>query len=228
MLLKNEPTKERELPPEGTHAARCFMIADLGSQTTLYMGAEKTQRKIVIGWELPGALMEDGRPFVITEKFTASLYEKAKLRQVLKSWRGKDFTPEEEAGFDPVTFLAQPCFLGVVHGTSDKTGKTYANITSVLNVPPGIQVPSLVNGPYYFSLDDYNQSAFDALPEWVRKAIMESPEYKAVQEGTPVGESYGARISENTTPTKTHGGGVQSGATEFDVDALLTEDDIPF
>lgn len=179
MLLTANSSKEFEKTPEGTHIARCFLIADLGTQEGSYEGKPTFNRKIIFCWETPTKLMEDGRPFSVSKEFTASIGDKAKLKTVLESWKGSPFTPEEKYGFSPAYFLSRPCFINVQHKTSMK-GKTYADITSVMQMPEGISAPSIVNAPVYFSLDEYDQASFELLPEWIQKKVKESPEYQAI------------------------------------------------
>lgn len=183
MLLTANSEKEFERIPAGTHIARCYLIADLGTQETTFQGEIKQQRKIVFAFETPGKLMESGKPFAISETFTASIGSKAKLRNVLENWKGSPFTPQEEAGFNPEYFLNRPCFISVVHETSQKTGKTYANIGAVMQIPEGVSAPTGINAPVYFMLDEYTDESFSYLPEWIQNKVKLSPEYQAIIAG---------------------------------------------
>lgn len=93
--------------PAGSHLARCYRIIDLGSQTTEWKGKPKTSRKVMFTWELHGEdgegkplLTDDGKPLMVSKRYTFSLSEKATLRAHLVGWRGRDFTLDELAGFD--------------------------------------------------------------------------------------------------------------------------------
>lgn len=210
MLLKAGNDQEFEKAPIGTHIARCYLIADLGTQEIQTRGGTKRLRKIRFVWELPTKLMEDGRPFSVGETYTASLYSQSTLRPILEAWRGAPFTPEEEEnGFDPGYFLMRPCFLNVTHGKSEKTGKVYANVTTVMQLPDGIDAPPVVNPPVYFSLDSFSQQDFDLLPEWIQETIKKSPEYQAL-------------MSPDSLPKKEGVPGVDYPTTEEDFS------DIPF
>jgi hypothetical protein len=71
----------------------------------------------------------------IGSKFTLSLHEKASLRKILQSWRGKAFTPEELKKFDVTTILGKPCLITVTHEPKDGGG-VYANVGAVRSFRP--------------------------------------------------------------------------------------------
>lgn len=126
------------LPSEGTVQAVCAGVWDIGLQKSVYNGQEKVQHKVVIAWELnqliesPGSEF-DGKPYMLSKTYTLSLFENARLRHDLESWRGKPFTEAEiNDGFDVEKLYGVNCLVGVAHVT--KNDKTFANITSIL--PP--------------------------------------------------------------------------------------------
>ena len=69
--------------PQGTHAAVCYLVADIGLQPTSY----GPKHKVVIGFEIPDQIIEykdkDGntvkKPMIINNFYTASLSSKAIL-----------------------------------------------------------------------------------------------------------------------------------------------------
>lgn len=170
-----------ELAPEDTHIARCYRIVDLGTQHNAHFN--KDSHKVLISWELPEALMEDGRPFSITNFYTVSLHEKATLRKHLEAWRGRAFTEDELNGFHLSKVLGAACYLGVVHKTSGDN--VYANVSTITKLPKGIVCPEAVNPPFIFDLDSFDQLVFNDLSEKLQAMIMESPEYKGRGEELP-------------------------------------------
>jgi hypothetical protein len=167
--------------PAGAHVARCYRIVDLGTQETTFKGDTKLSHQIMISWELPGSPMDDGKPFTISQRFTASLSEKAKLRAVLESWRGRKFTPTELAGFDLQNILGKPCMINIVH--VDKADRTYANIASVMQVPGGMVVPPQVNDSVFFSLESFDADVFSSLSDSTQETIKKAPEYMDAVKG---------------------------------------------
>lgn len=157
--------------PVGTHVARCYQVIDLGHQKIVWQGKEKWQPKVMFSWELCNELMEDGRPFSVSNRYTLSLAEQSVLRPSLESWRGKPFTDEELSGFDVKNVLGAYCMLGVVHNSSD--GKTYANVSAILPLPKGMARPAPVNENLYFNIDDGDVSK---LPDWLQNVVKKSRE----------------------------------------------------
>lgn len=168
-----------ETCPPGTFQARCYMIADLGTQVINWQGTQKMQRKVVIAWELEEK-MNDGRPFAISKQYTLSLSEKAQLRKDLDAWRGRPFTGDELEGFDLFNVLDAQCFLNIIH--EEKNGKTYTNISSVMALPKRTTPLEAVNPVVAFSLEpeDYLDVTLDSLPKWIQEKIKQSPEYQAI------------------------------------------------
>lgn len=177
MLLPKPNEKEFETCPSGTFAGRCYRFVDLGTQPKEYMGATTLKRMVGISWELPDELMKDGRPFSIYQRYVWSMSEKSTLRKHLESWRGQKFVDTDfgEGGFDTKKLIGAPCMIGVTH--SVKGDKTYANISSISRPLKGLEVPPMVNEQLYFSLEDFEQSAFEKLSQGLRETIMRSPEY---------------------------------------------------
>jgi len=171
-----------ELVPAGNHLGVCWQVIDIGTQETTYNDEVKHARKVIIGWELPEETMADGRPFVVSRKYTFSVHEKATFRKHLESWRGKKFTDEDfgDDGFDIRLLIGKACFVNVVHNQVGE--RTYANIESIAQLPKGMQAPKLVNNALYFSLEpsEFQPTVFASLPEWLQEQIQKAPEWKHV------------------------------------------------
>ena len=103
--------------PAGMHSAVCCDVVDHGKVETSFGLKHKVSLVFLIAEN-----MENGKPYSVHRKYTASLNEKAALFKDLTSWRGKPFAP--------------PCMLNLIHETTD--GKTYANIASISPVPKGM------------------------------------------------------------------------------------------
>lgn len=172
-----------KLVPQGTHIAVCFLVADIGMQATNF----GPKHKIIIGWELPQETIEvDGveKPMIIYQNYTASLSEKANLRQDLESWRGRAFSPQELAGFDLFNILGQPCMVSVIHNESGQ--KTYANVQTVTSLPKGMEKPKATRTLKYAE-DDTDQ--WESLPEWIQKKINAKTEPQQKQ-AVAVGQDF--------------------------------------
>ena len=162
------------LPDENTYVAICCHVIDMG---TIY---DKTWKKwgpkVLLGWELCNTVNPhpdfDGKPFVVQNRYTVSLGLKSNLRPMLVAWRGKEFTPEEEEGFQLRKVLGAPCMLSIVHSED----KQYANVKGVMAMPAGSPKPTLVNNTILFDLDKPDEEVFSNFSEKFQKTINGSKE----------------------------------------------------
>jgi hypothetical protein len=118
-----------EPAPEGLFAAVCVDVCDLGLLPTRW--GERHKVKIV--WELSPE-MADGRRYIISKRYTASLHEKSNLYKDLVSWRGRPFSKDQLAGFDLETVLGAGCQVLVQHAERD--GSCFANVVAVMKQSP--------------------------------------------------------------------------------------------
>ena len=183
LILTNTQT-QYEKPEPGTYNARCVNIIDLGTQETTYNGETKMAHQVMLRWELLDEKTSDGKPQLIGSRYTMSMHEKATLRKVLESWRGRAFTKEEEDGFDLANVLGKDCLINIVH--NETNGKTYANVATVSAPMKGVSLASInTETPYvYLSLKDAEQPEFKetlfSLPDWIIEIIKKSLQWKDV------------------------------------------------
>src|SRR3990172_2414537 len=113
--------------PEGMHAAVCCDVSDLGVVETQW----GNKRMVKLRWQTE-ATMEDGKPFLIQKRYTASLHPKSALRQDLESWRGQRMSEDESSMFDLEKLIRVNCTIQVLHHRKDDL--VYANVKTI--VPP--------------------------------------------------------------------------------------------
>lgn len=170
------------LCPEGTHISRCYLLVDLGTQTTNYLGEEKVIRQVMLTFELPEEMRvfneEKGpQPCVIsTRALTLSMGAKANLRKMIELWRGKSLTNDEAKEFDLAALVGQPSLLTIEHETTS-ADKTYANIVSATRPPKSMVCPDQINPSVVYMIDDRDGGDFKKLPEWIKKKVMASKEW---------------------------------------------------
>jgi len=176
----------RELIPTGNYIARCYKMIHIGTVEEVILGDKKILNKVRIGWELPTELRvfneEKGeQPLVIDKEFTLSLYEKSALRGVLKSWRGKDFTEEEAKCFDITKLLGVQCMINIIHKPSKRdASKIYEEIAGITAVPKGITVPAQINSTFCLDYDNFDESKFNSLPDFIKQKMQTSMEYSVL------------------------------------------------
>jgi hypothetical protein len=190
MILEDTGSNFKPVPA-GMHLARCFRIIDMGTQESTFDGVTDYKRKLKFVWEVHGE-DEDGKPlktdknepFMITKDYTNTWGEKGTLRKDLQSWRGREFTNEEQRRFDIKNVLDKWCMINVTHKAGKSAGKVYANVTAITPVPSQIKtigLPAAFNKAEIFTLSEPDMKIFDTFSDWLKKQIMSSPEWKSVQ-----------------------------------------------
>jgi hypothetical protein len=120
--------------PEGLHRAVCVDVVDLG----MVDGQFGRKHKVMLSWQIEET-MDNGKPFLVSKRYTLSLHKKSALRPDLESWRGKPFSEVEAEGFDLEKLLGANAQLNIVHNKVDDA--TFANISAV--VPAAKGAPAL-------------------------------------------------------------------------------------
>jgi hypothetical protein len=178
-LIAKEKSESTFTPiPEGTYAAVCNLLVDLGVH---YNPAfDNRSERVMIGWIVPDETYtdKDGKtvPRTLTQEYSNSLSKKSNLRPMLASWRGKDFTPEELKGFSLRNVVGAPCLLNVIHKQT-KTGKTFAAVSGVMRLPRTMNAPKLEGDPILFDFDSDPLDQLAMLPEWIANKVKESETY---------------------------------------------------
>lgn len=187
MITATTNSAPKELIPAGNYIARCYQMIQIGHVKEIILGEVKTLNKVRIGWELPTETKvfnnEKGeQPFVISEEYTLSMHEKANLRKMLASWRGKDFSIEESASFDITKLLGVPCMVNIIHkpAKSDPS-RMYQKIGSVSPLAKGVTCPVQSNPTSVLQFDDFDYAFFESLPDFIKDKIKGSEEYIKMQ-----------------------------------------------
>lgn len=142
-MTDRPPVIARELPDAkfepvhaGEHLAVLADVISLPAQQTPF--GIKDQVKFVFEVEVENQVT--GKRFQVRATFTNSLHKRAKLRDVLKTWRGRDFTGEELKGFDLSKLVGVTCRIITSEHVS-KEERPYARIDAILRAPRGVQLP---------------------------------------------------------------------------------------
>tara|TARA_R110002033_G_scaffold21727_3_gene53520 strand:+ start:215 stop:895 length:681 start_codon:yes stop_codon:yes gene_type:complete len=208
MSLTIKSSGDFETLDKGRYAAICYQIVDMGTTNQEYEGKISKKKQVRITFETTSEMMADGRPFSVSQTYTASLSTMASLRKHLESWRNKNFTEEEEAGFDISNLLGCSADVEVGH-TSGGNPKIIG-----LRFPEGgVQKVATKNEQILFDLDVYNDEfrgkssdvtkamcdVFDGFPEWLQKDIEDSFEHKAaLDEGNASGVTQTEAVLEDS------------------------------
>lgn len=133
---------ENKFPPHPAGPVMMVItdVVDLGEAVQSYKDnptylAPKCAIVLCSGQVSPsGDLWEVGREFTVTTG------KKSKLRPFLEAIRGAAYK-EQYPDVDLEKLVGYPVYCVVSHVTSETTGYTYANITSIAPMPPGATKP---------------------------------------------------------------------------------------
>ena len=182
-MIVSDITRDFKIAPAGNHMARLYSIIDLGHQSVEWAGESKIMHKVVFTWELHGdddagepLKTDDGKPLIVSKRYTVSLGEQARLRQDLEAWSNKKMSAEDRKNFDLNSLLGKFCMVNITHSEDGK----YANISGISPVPTALrnQMPDGVNAPVHFWLAEFDQTKYEALPKYYREKIAESSEWR--------------------------------------------------
>jgi hypothetical protein len=182
-MIISDSSKEFKIAPSGNHMARLYSVIDLGHQATEWAGETKIMHKVVLTWELHGKddneqslTTDDGKPLIVSKRYTVSLGEQARLRQDLEAWSNKKMTAEDRKNFDLKNLLGKFCMVNITHSEDGR----YANISGISPVPSALRAhqPEAINPIVHFWLAEFDQAKYDALPKYYREKITESSEWR--------------------------------------------------
>lgn len=161
------------LPPveTGVYIGVCVGVIGIGEQYSSFY--KKYKDEVLFIWDLPYELAEiDGtqKPRQLSKRFTNSMGKNAKIVPFLKSWTGKVFTEEDDL-FD---LIGKACQLNAV---LNDTGE-YTNVESAIPLARGTVAPTTSTEPITFDVEDWDDNAFEKLPEWIQNYIKKSTQYQ--------------------------------------------------
>lgn len=145
-----------------SYLARIYMVFDIGIQE----GKFGDKHQVIIGWELPTELGEDGRPYVISKFYTLSLNPKSNLCKDIEAM--SQTIPEDKKGsFDFQKLIGMKSQL-TVEKYQNAEGYDRNRITTVSKPMKGAKVPAAINAPVFFDLESPDWDLFEQQPEWLK------------------------------------------------------------
>lgn len=118
--------------PEGQFRAVCVDVVERHGVETAW----GRKNKVRLVWQTE-ANRDDGKPFLASASFNASLHEQSRLRPFLEAWRGRKFTRDELNGFDLEALVGVQAVIQITH--TEKDGKTYDNVTAIMRPMKGLE-----------------------------------------------------------------------------------------
>ena len=183
MSLKVKDRAKPKIPPvdPGVYIAICVGVLDLGEQ---YSEKFKNYRcEVQFIWELCGETVEvDGeqKPRQLSRTFSVAASKKSNLRAFISGWNGAQYSDEQFSDLDLFGQAGKACQLNVV---LNDTGE-YANVNSAIPLPKGMSVPTTDTAPILWNMDEWDDKAFEALPDWVQEKVKRSTQYQQMHAPT--------------------------------------------
>ena len=164
---------ERELIPEGPHAARCVRVIEIGKQYSQRYDNEANKAVIVLS--IPNVKMEingEEKQRFISNPFgiTISNNERATMRQ----W-ARALCPD--GGNSLGDFLNQPCQVVVRHQKKED-GSSFDRIDSIAPILPGLEVGELDMEPFWLQWNSPDPEVLAQVPEFTRGLIKQATNYQ--------------------------------------------------
>jgi hypothetical protein len=171
LIAKND-APNFEKPAPGMHDAICVFVVDIGTHIYQTQWGEKEQHKIVFCWEIEEKIQNGeyaGKPFMMSQRYTFTLFAKGNLSKMLESWFAKKISDEvRKNGFDLEKLIGRRCTLNLIESDDGR----YVNVAQVL--PPN-SANKLIQ-------------ACTILPIWINKLIDTSIEKQKEFDQTPQGD----------------------------------------
>lgn len=185
-LTPNRSTKERQLPPTGTHRAVLYKLINLGTLETEWEGKKKMSHKIRLIWELTDEVLEyeveengekvkKSGPFSVGGKYTYSMGDNSRLLPIITGMLGTSLSEDERWNFDARKLLGTPCLVTVVHDEFE--GTKFAKVTGATALPKAMAKPTQINETVNLDVRELSQEAIAQLPEYIRNDMESSREY---------------------------------------------------
>ena len=175
--MKIKDRAKPKTPPvePGVYMAVCVGVVDLGEQHSEKFNNYSNKVKFV--WALPGETIEiDGKveERQLSREFSVATKKTSKLRTFLGSWNSKNYSDDEYMELDLFEQVGKACQLNVV---LNDTGE-YANVDSVMPIPKGMPAPTSKTAFFTWDMDNWDDAAFENLPQWTQEQIMKSTQYQ--------------------------------------------------
>jgi hypothetical protein len=170
----------------GSYPARIYQMIELGNVIG-FQG--QVQNKVRIGFELPTELMvfdqaKGEQPRVISQDYTLSFHEKAKLTKVILACDPKALGVDDDGFmevFDVETLIGKECLVTIAQKPKKDGGGNYSFIDNCTRLPKGMTCPAQINPTQVLSYDKWNEEMFNKLPDFLKDKIRGSEEYKKMK-----------------------------------------------
>lgn len=160
------PKKGVNVSP-GSHVGLFVGLIHLGIQKTEFEGAVSYKDQVLLSFELPDVLLDDGRPVTLSKTENHSLGARANLLKAAVALNGGKSVDD---GIDWESMVGKPLMLQV----KENKKKTGVNISGYAAIPEVYKknLKPLMNEPrMLLDVETISEKELKGLPEWVQKMI---------------------------------------------------------
>lgn len=126
---------------EGQHGVLCVDVVNLGPKIEQFAEFPAREVEKVALIFASGERNDDGSLRIITVEVTNSMGEKANLRKLLESWRGKSYNDEQAKAGVPLHRLHGQAGLVTVEHITTRRNRTFAKLVSLTPLPKAMPAP---------------------------------------------------------------------------------------
>lgn len=152
--------------PEGSTLGLFLGLVHLGVQKNEYEGVVNYVDQVLLKFELPDQVLEDGRPITLTKRERNSTSPKSNMLKFIKAING---SKNLENGIDFEEQLGKPVLLEIKH-----TAKGSPSIGSYMSAPESMKknLKPLINEPtLLLDVEEISSKELEDMPEWLQKVI---------------------------------------------------------
>lgn len=190
-VVKRKPVDYQALASK-TYPARLVGVVGIGEQEIEYKGAKELKDQILLVFEIVGRnkLHKDGTPYMIErdgqlvpepqtvrKECTRSVSPNSNLVACMNVLMGAT-NGADELEIDKA--LGAPCLLNLEQRES-KTGNQYNSIRDIVPPVDGVEIAQARTPYMNYDVENHDQTAFDALPEWIREVVKRSTQWIDMQ-----------------------------------------------
>ena len=176
MKLKSIMKPRTPLVEAGSYLAVCVGVLAVGEQyidRSVFGGRSGYESQIVFVFELPFEIGEDGNPKQLNKDVNATSAPNGSLNAILKAWNSREYSREQLEEADMSDQLGKPCQITVSVSESG-----FSRVSAVAAIPKGIPAPEAKTPLISFNVAEWDDVAFEALPEWAQNKIKNSTQYQ--------------------------------------------------
>lgn len=178
MKLKSIMKPRVPVIENGSYLAVCVGVLAVGEQyvdRSAFGGRSDYESQLVFVFDFPSEIDNEGKPKQLNKDVNATNAPNGSLNKIMKDWNSREYTREQLAEFDFDEQLGKPCQITVLVSESG-----FSRITGISAIPKGIPVPTSSTPYISFSVNEWDDAKFEALPEWAKNKIKNSMEYQKV------------------------------------------------